>query len=57
LGVGHKADNLALQKITVAKSIEVKTRSNLAESSKEDYGSKSALFLLMMKLSLLLLPP
>jgi hypothetical protein len=32
--------NLLCNKITVAKSKEVETESNLAESSKEDYGSK-----------------
>jgi hypothetical protein len=32
---------LLCKRITVAKSKEVKTRSNLAEYSKEDYGSKS----------------
>jgi hypothetical protein len=42
-GVGRKADDLALQKKNiVANSKEVKTRSNLAESSKEGYGSKTA---------------
>jgi hypothetical protein len=39
---------LLFEKITVAKSREVKTRSNLAEISKEGYGSKSAVLPMMM---------
>jgi hypothetical protein len=35
-----KDDNLACKNIIVAKSKEMKTGSNLAESSKEGYGSK-----------------
>jgi hypothetical protein len=33
-----------VKKIIVAKSRDMKTRSNLAESSKEGYGSKSAVW-------------
>jgi hypothetical protein len=39
LGVGRKADDLLCKKI-FTKSEELKTRCNLAESSKEGYGSK-----------------
>jgi hypothetical protein len=39
---------LLCKKITVAKSKEVKTRCNLAESSKEGYGSKRAVLLLLL---------
>jgi hypothetical protein len=39
---------LCKRKITVAKSKEVKTGSNLAESSKEGYGSKRAVLPMMM---------
>jgi hypothetical protein len=43
LGVGRKADGpCSVNKIVVAKSKELKNRSNLAESSKEGYGSKRA---------------
>jgi hypothetical protein len=41
LGVGLDTDDLALYKrIIVKKSKELKTRCNLAESSKENYGLK-----------------
>jgi hypothetical protein len=43
-----KLTNLLCRKIIVTKSKEVKTRSNLAESSKEGYGSESAVLLLMI---------
>jgi hypothetical protein len=39
---GCKAADLALQKILIAKSKEVKTGCNLAETSKEGCGSKLA---------------
>jgi hypothetical protein len=39
---------LLCKKITVAKSKEVKTRSNLTESSKEGYSSKRAVLPMMM---------
>jgi hypothetical protein len=39
---------LLCKKIIVAKSKEVKSRSNVAESSKEGYGSKSVVLLLLM---------
>jgi hypothetical protein len=38
---------LCKRKITVAKTKEVKTESNLAESSKEGYGSKGAVLPMM----------
>jgi hypothetical protein len=37
LGVRRKTDDLLLKKINIAKSSEVKTGSNLAESSEEGY--------------------
>jgi hypothetical protein len=40
--------NLISETITVAKSKEVKTRSNLVQSSKEGYGSKSVILPMMM---------
>jgi hypothetical protein len=40
--------NLICKQITVAKSKEVKTGSNLAESSKEGYGSKRVVLPMMM---------
>jgi hypothetical protein len=41
LGVGHKAEDLAkCKKVIGAKSKQVKTGSNLAESSNEWYGCK-----------------
>jgi hypothetical protein len=41
LGVGRKADgSCSVKKIIVAKSKEVQTGFNLAESSKEGYGLK-----------------
>jgi hypothetical protein len=40
--------SLLCKKINVAKSKEVKTGLNLAESSKEGYGSKRALFPMIM---------
>jgi hypothetical protein len=43
LGVGCKTHDLALRKF-VMKSEEVKTRYNLAESSKEEYGPKRTVF-------------
>jgi spore maturation protein SpmB len=39
---------LLCKKITVAKSRQVKTGSNLAESSKEGYGSKRAVLPMVM---------
>jgi hypothetical protein len=39
---------LLVKKITVARSKEVKTGRNLAESSKEGYGSKTAVFSVKM---------
>jgi hypothetical protein len=39
---------LLCKKITVVKSKEVKTRHNLAESSKVGYGSKRAVLPMMM---------
>jgi SRSO17 transposase len=57
LGVGRKADDPNLVKIIIVKSKEVKTRwsrqhsrewTNLAESSKESYGSKSSVLPVMM---------
>jgi hypothetical protein len=45
--VGRKADDLALC-IYVTKCKEVKTRCNLAESSKEGYGSRRAVLPMMM---------
>jgi hypothetical protein len=47
LEVGCKAVNLPCKRIIV-KSKEVKTRSNLAESSKEGYGSERAVLPMMM---------
>jgi hypothetical protein len=47
LGVGRKADNYALKYI-IAKSRKVKTGCNLAESSKEGYGSKRAVLPVIM---------
>jgi hypothetical protein len=41
--VGRKSDDLI-----VAKSKEMKTRTNVAEISKEDYGSNSAILPMMM---------
>jgi hypothetical protein len=43
---------LLCKKITVAKSKEVKTGYNLAESSKKGYGSKRAVLPLMMMIML-----
>jgi hypothetical protein len=40
--------NLLCKRITVAKSREVNTGWNLAESSNEDYGSKRAVLPMMM---------
>jgi hypothetical protein len=51
LGVARKAYDLALQKKKkniIAKSKEVKTGCNLAESSKESNGSKRAVLPMMM---------
>jgi hypothetical protein len=44
------------KKIIVAKSKEVKTRSNLAESSKEGYGSTSAVLPMMVVVAVADLP-
>jgi hypothetical protein len=58
LGVGCKADDLALQKeITVAKSKEVKTGCNLAESCREGYGSKRTVLLMMVMIFVLVILP
>jgi hypothetical protein len=46
LGAGRKAEDLTLEKIIVAKSKEVKTGCNLAESSKK--GSKRAALPMMI---------
>jgi hypothetical protein len=43
-----KLTTLLCEKIIVAKSKEVEIRLNLSESSKEGYGSKSAVLLLMI---------
>jgi hypothetical protein len=51
MGDGCKLENLAMKKITVAKSEEVKTKSTLAESTKRGYDSKSAVFLLLSPLT------
>jgi hypothetical protein len=47
LGVGHKADDLVLKNIITAKFKEVKTRSNLAKTSKEGCISKRAVLLMI----------
>jgi hypothetical protein len=47
--------NLFCKRITVAKSKEVKTKSNLAEFSKEGYGSKSALLPVMMMMMMMMM--
>jgi hypothetical protein len=44
LGVGRKADDLALLRNIVTKSKELKTGSNMAEFSEEGYGKKKKLF-------------
>jgi hypothetical protein len=44
MGVGRRAEDLGYVKIIVAKSSEVKTGSNVAEYSKEGYGSESDVF-------------
>jgi hypothetical protein len=45
LGTGRKTDDLALYKsIIIAKSKELKPGSNVAKLSKEDCGSKMAVF-------------
>jgi hypothetical protein len=55
-GVGSKDDDLALQRqIIVTKSKEVKIGSNLAESSKEGYGSKIALLPIMMMMKMMMM--
>jgi hypothetical protein len=51
LGVGCKADYQHCKKITVAKSRDVKTRCNLAEFSKEGYGSKRAVLAMTMMIT------
>jgi hypothetical protein len=43
--------SLPRKKITVAKSKEEKTESNLAEYSKEDYGSERAILPMLMMIS------
>jgi hypothetical protein len=43
-----KLATLLCKKIIVAKSKEVKTGCNLAESSKEGYGSKRAVLLMIL---------
>jgi hypothetical protein len=48
LGVGRKADDLLCERITLAKSKDVKTGCTLADSSKEGYGSKRAVLPVMM---------
>jgi hypothetical protein len=55
LGVGRKADDLVLWKNIVAKYKEAKTGSNLAESSKEGYGSKSAVLPMMMMMMMMMM--
>jgi hypothetical protein len=41
-----------VKELAVAKSKEVKTRSHLAESSKEGHGSKGAVWLMMIPMKL-----
>jgi hypothetical protein len=53
LGVGRRADEYVLKKYIIAKSTKVKTRCNLAESSKEDYGSKRAVLSVMMMMMMI----
>jgi hypothetical protein len=48
LGVRRKAGDLALRKNYCCEIRKVKTGCNLAESSKEGYGSKRAVLLMMM---------
>jgi hypothetical protein len=50
----ERLTTLLCEKITVAKSKEVKTRSNLAESSKEGYGLKSAVLPIMMMMMMMM---
>jgi hypothetical protein len=47
-GLVTRLTTLLCKKIIVAKSKEVKPGCNLAESSKEGYGSKRAVFSMMM---------
>jgi hypothetical protein len=49
--VGGNDDDIALQKITVVKSKEAKIGSNLAESSKENHGSKRAALSMTMMIT------
>jgi hypothetical protein len=51
LGVGRKTHNLALLKIIVARSREVKTGPKLEESYKESCGSERAVLLMIMMTS------
>jgi hypothetical protein len=44
LGVGRKADDLALKKISAVKSKEVQTGSNLAKSSKKKLMAQKVMF-------------
>jgi hypothetical protein len=55
LEVGLKADDLALSKITVAKSEEVKTECKLAESCKEGYGSKRDVLPMIMIMMIIIM--
>jgi hypothetical protein len=48
LGVGRKADDLAVQKKSYCYEIERKTGCNLAESCKEGNGSKRVIFPMMI---------
>jgi hypothetical protein len=50
LELGRKADDL-----NVAKSKEMKTRTNLAEISKEGYGSNSAVLPMMMMMMMMMM--
>jgi hypothetical protein len=59
LGVGHKADDLALEKISIVKFKIVKPGwsnsqewTNMAEFSEEGYGSKRAILLTMLMIIL-----
>jgi hypothetical protein len=55
-GVGRRANDLTLyKKIIVAKSKEVKTGSNLAESSKESYDSRRAVLPVMMMMMMMMI--
>jgi hypothetical protein len=54
LRVGRKADDLVLPKTIVAKSKEMNTGSNLAEYFKEYYGSKRAVWSIMMMMIIMM---